>query len=354
MKAVVIQVEALRTLTRRILVASGSASGEAEIVADHLIDANLSGHDSHGVGLLPMYAKDRVDGFLKPNGHARLVREDGAIGVFDGGMAYGHVAAREASAWGIARARTSGVAIVGLRNSYHIARVGTYGEMAAAAGLVSIMFVNVVAGTQGVAAFGGADGRLHTNPICMAVPAGAGNPPVVLDFATSQIALGKVRVARNEERRLNPGVLQDANGKPTTDPSVMFVEPLGSVLPFGEHKGSGLAVMCELLTGALLGGPTNHSLRPPRKGVTNNLLAIFLDPGRIGDAPVFGREVEAVVAHVRASPPTSPGQPVMVAGEPERLSRQRRLASGIPIDGTTWAEIQAVARSVGVDTGAVA
>jgi len=187
MKAVVIQVEALRTLTRRILVASGSDSGEAEIVADHLIDANLSGHDSHGVGLLPMYAKDRVDGFLKPNGHARLVREDGAIGVFDGGMAYGHVAAREASAWGIARARTSGVAIVGLRNSYHIARVGTYGEMAAAAGLVSIMFVNVVAGTQGVAAFGGADGRLHTNPICMAIPAGR-RDAWMLDMATTTVA----------------------------------------------------------------------------------------------------------------------------------------------------------------------
>jgi uncharacterized oxidoreductase len=347
MAGAVIQSEDLRRLTRAIFVAMGSDIREAEIVSNHLVEANLRGHDSHGVGLIPMYARDRRAGFLRTNGHAQLVREDGVIGIFDGGMAYGHVVAREATAWGVTKARLSGAAIVALRNSYHLARVGSYGEQAAGAGLVSIIFVNVVAGPQAVAPFAGADGRFQTNPVCIAVPAGFGRPPVVLDFATSRIAMGKVRVANNEKRRLGPGVLQDWKGLPTVDPGIMFEEPLGSLLPFGEHKGSGLALMCELLAGALTGGPTNHAVKPPRNGVINNLFAVFVDPARFGELPLFGREIEAVLAHVKASPPASPDQSVLVAGEPERLSRSQRLASGIPIDQTTWGEIQAVAESVG-------
>jgi uncharacterized oxidoreductase len=347
MAGVLIQSEELRRLVRGVFAATGSDPDEAEIVADHLVEANLRGHDSHGVGLIPMYMRDRLAGFLRANGHARLVREDGVIGIFDGGMGYGHVIAREATEWGLTKARASGVAIVALRDTYHLARVGSYGEQAAAVGLASIIFVNVVSGPQTVAPFGGTDGRFQTNPICIAVPAGFHLPPVVLDFATSRIALGKVRVAYNEKRELKPGMLQDSHAVPTSDPAVMFEEPLGSLLAFGEHKGSGLALMCELLAGALIGGSTNHVVKPPRSGVTNNMLAVFIDPARFGEFPLFGREVEAVLSHVRASPPASPGLPVLVAGEPERLARRQRLASGIPIDQKTWDEIRAIAEKVG-------
>jgi uncharacterized oxidoreductase len=347
MSGVVIQSGELRRLAGAIFAATGSSPEEAEIVADHLVEANLRGHDSHGVGLIPMYVGDRLAGFLKANGHVRLVREDGVIGIFDGGMAYGHVVARETTEWGLAKARTAGAAIVALRDSYHLARVGSYGEQAAAAGLVSIIFVNVVAGQQAVAPFGGADGRLQTNPVCIAVPGGPDRPPVVLDFATSRIALGKARVAYNEKREMKAGMLQDSSGMPTGDPAVMFEEPQGSLLAFGEHKGSGLGLMCELLAGALIGGSTNHVVKPPRSGVVNNMFAVFVDPARFGALPLFGREVEAVLSHVAASPPASPGVPVLVAGEPERLSRRARLASGIPIDQQTWNDIRAVAEKVG-------
>ena len=343
MAGVVIRHEALRVLARQMLAATGSAVDEAATVADHLVDANLAGHDSHGVGLLPMYVRDRLADNVHPNRHVILVREDGVIGVFDGDLGYGHVVARETTEWGIARAKDSGVAILSLRDAYHIARVGTYGEQACAAGLVSVVFVNVVAGgLQKVAPFGGADARLHTNPICIGIPAGPDHPPFVLDFATSQIAMGKVRVAHNEGRKMAPGTLIDSHGAPTTDPAVVFGEPFGSILPFGGHKGSGLAVMCELLGGVLSGGPTNQSTAPRRGGIINNLLAIFIDPARFTELPYFHREVEAVIAHVKASPPASNGRPVLIAGEPERLSRAQRLADGVPIDQASWSEILAV------------
>jgi len=337
----------LRQLAAGILGAAGSGSEEAQVVADHLVEANLRGHDSHGIGLIPMYIADRLAGHLHPNLHAELVRDDGPFGIFDGGMGYGHVLAHEVTEWGIARARASGMAIVALRRSYHLARLGTYGEMAVAAGLVAILFVNVVAGRQKVAPFAGADGRMQTNPICIAVPAGEHRLPVILDFATSRIALGKVRVAFNEGRPVRPGTLVDASGAPATEPAVMFREPFGALLSFGEHKGSGLALMCELLAGALIGGPANDRRDPPPAGVINNLFGIIVDPARFGDPAGFRREVDAIVAHLKASPPADAGEPVMVAGEPEARSRAIRLASGIPIDETSWQEVVTAAGKVG-------
>jgi uncharacterized oxidoreductase len=337
----------LRRLASGVFTSAGSGPEEAAIVSDHLVEANLRGHDSHGVGLIPMYMADRLAGHLHPNLHAKLVRDDGPFGVFDGGMGYGHVLAREVTEWGIARARTSGMAIIALRRSYHLARLGTYGEMAAAAGLVAILFVNVVAGRQKVAPFAGSDGRMLTNPICMAVPAGEDRLPVILDFATSRIALGKVRVAFNEGRAVKPGTLVDTDGAPTTEPGVMFREPFGALLSFGEHKGSGLGLMCELLAGALIGGPANDRVNPPPAGVNNNLFGILVDPARLGELQVFRREVDAIVAHLKGSPPADPDQPVMVAGEPEARSRAARLANGIPIDETSWQEIVKAASKVG-------
>ena len=342
--------EELRSLARAIFAAGGSGENEAEIVADHLVEANLRGHDSHGVGLIPLYVRDRLAAHLHPNRHPRIISEDGAIALLDGMNGYGHVAAREASERGIATARRSGIAIVGLRNAHHIARVGTYGEQASAAGLVAIFFVNVFAGRQIVAPFGGSDGRLHTNPICIAVPAGDGHAPFILDFATSRIAAGKVRVAYNKQHAMEPGTLIDARGRPTTDPAVLFEPPLGSLLSFGDHKGSGLAVVCELLAGAMLGGPANQMLDPPSRGLVNNMLAIFIDPSRFGELSAFRREIDAILAHVSASPGADPEKPVLVAGEPEIAKRAERLAAGIPIDRRSFDEILAAATAVGAST----
>jgi uncharacterized oxidoreductase len=343
-----IAADALGDFVRRILTAAGSRQDEALIVADHLVGANLTGHDSHGVGLIPTYLADVRAGRLKLNQRPERLADFGPILHFDAHFGFGHVAAREATGAAIERAREIGVAIAGLRNSHHIARVGTYGETISEAGFVGLTFANVHFGRQIVAPFGGADGRLHTNPICIAVPTEERAAPFVLDFATSRIALGKTRVAFNKQAEVSEGSLIDACGEPTTDPAVMFCEPFGALLPFGEHKGSGLALMCELIAGAMLGGPRNDAKDPPSQGLVNNLLAIVIDPARFGDPQRFRADVAAVLEHVKRSPAVAADAPVMTAGEPERATRRLRMAHGVPVDRRTYGELVEAAQALGV------
>lgn len=345
--AITVPPDRLRAIAARLLVAAGAAEADAWIVADHLVGANLAGHDSHGVGMLPTYVRAIRGGVVDPRAHARIEDRGGAVLDVDGQRGFGQVVAREAVAAGMGRARATGVALVALRNAAHVGRVGAYGEQAAAAGLVSIHFVNVVGHPPVVAPFGGSDARFLTNPFCVTVPGAKGKPPVVLDFATSTVALGKVRVAMNRGQQLGDGVLIDSEGRPSTDPGVMYREPRGAILPFGLHKGYGLALMCELLAGALAGGGTISTVPFGKDQITNNMLSFVIDPQRLPGAVRFEDEVAAVIDHVKASPAADPSRPVLVAGEPELASRARRSAEGIPVERATWDELRTAAESVG-------
>ena len=338
--------KALRNFATAIIGAAGSEAAEARAVADHLVEANLKGHDSHGVGMIPTYVANVRAGRLHPNRHAVLISEQGSIAVFDGQMGYGQVTAREATDWAIAKAKAAGLAVFALRNTHHVARVGTYGEQAAEAGLISIHFVNVVLAPGRVAPFGGGTGRFGTDPVCITFPSLGTAPPVVLDFATSRVAAGKLRVAMNQGKPLPPGVLIDADGKDATDPAV-FYRGNGSMLPFGEHKGSGLALACELLAGVLTGGGAMQE-KIPNHGVKNGMFSILLDPARFGDTGWMRQEMETLIGWVKSAPPRPGVEEVMVAGDPERKSRTRRLAEGIPIDGNSWKGLVEAAQSVKV------
>jgi uncharacterized oxidoreductase len=342
----IIDAERLTRFAGDIIAAAGSEAAEAQEVARHLVEANLKGHDSHGVGMIPHYVKNVRAGTLKPNCHAKLLSEAGAIAVFDGGMGYGQVIAREATDWGIAKAKAEGLAVFALRNTHHVARVGTYGEQAAAAGLVSIHFVNVLLAPGRVAPFGGLAGRFGTDPVCITFPGTDKVPPVVLDFATSRVAAGKLRVAMNEGKKLPSGILIDAEGNDAIDPAV-FYRANGSMLPFGEHKGSGLALACELLAGVLTGGGAMQG-EIPNRGVKNGMFSILLDPARFGDPSWMEREMETLIQWVKSSPPRPGVEAVMVAGEPERKSRAQRLKEGIPVDANTWKELTEAADAVGL------
>ena len=167
-------------------------------------------------------------------------------------------------------------------------------------------------------------------------------------MATSKVAHGKVRVARNEGRRLVPDLLLDGQGEPTDDPRALFDDPSGALLPFAEHKGYALAFLCDLLAGAIAGG---GSLRPENQTqdtITNSMLAFILDPSRIGGADWIKEEIATITAYVTASPPRKADEPVLIPGDPERISRARRMAEGVPIDPVTWAEIIAAAKSLGL------
>jgi len=338
----------LKELARAMCLKTGSTAEEAELVAHHLIEANLAGHDSHGVGMMPNYMSDVRVGRLKVGTHATVEKDQGPFILIDGGMGYGQVIAYEAMGMGIRRAKELGVAIVGLRNSHHIGRVGHWGEICASAGMISIHYVNSFGMRALVAPYGGSDARYTTNPYCTAIPAAGDKPMIVVDFATSKIAQGKVRVAYNKGEEVEADTLLDPEGRPTRDPGVMFRQPRGALLPMGLHKGYGLALACEILAGAATGGGTFLPERLGRANVVNNMMTIILDPGAFGDRAAFEREVAAFTDWVKASPPAEGVDEVLVHGDPERRTRAERGAEGVPVDERTWEELLETAASIGI------
>jgi uncharacterized oxidoreductase len=336
---IVIGAPRLKAAIEAIVAAGGSAAREADLVAANLVEANLTGHDSHGVGMIPRYVESLLEGGLAVNQHSGVELDTGALLRLDGRRGYGQVIGREAMALGIERAREHGVCAAALANAHHLGRIGHFAEMAVAAGLVSIHFVNVISFPR-VAPHAGTDARFGTNPCCIGVPL-AGAPPFILDFATSGVAQGKLRVAHNKGERLAPGLLIDDQGEPTTDPRYGVVPPLGAMTTFGLHKGYGLAVACELLGGALTGGGTWHRNATGERRVWNSMLTVLLDPGRLGTTEAFAREAQAFVDWLRRSPAAKGFDKVRIAGEPEREARATRERDGIAIDAATWRDILA-------------
>jgi uncharacterized oxidoreductase len=273
--------------------------------------------------------------------------------VVDGGFGLGQPVARETIALAIERARELGVACVALRNACHIGRIGAYGEQCAEAGLISMHYVNVVGAGPAVAPYGGREARMLTNPYCCAIPR-RGGEHVVLDFATSAIAIGKLRIAYMKGESIQPGVLVDADGHATDDPRTFFEGQARSLLlPFGLHKGGGMQVLCELLGGALAGHWTMQPGSDRQFGAAvNNMLAIVLDPDAFGGRDAFEAEAEAMLAYIAATAPADGVDRVRLPGDPERESLARRLAEGIPIDDNTWRQIREAAVSVGMGADA--
>lgn len=340
----------LRAFAGGLLLACGSHAAEAMVVADHLVDANLAGHDSHGIGMLPLYLDSVRRGKLFVNRVPRVVNDFAAIQVFEGDRGFGHPAARSVLDCAMQRAGEFGVALVALRNSGHVGRLGAHGEYVAAAGYAALLLVNATGRPPSVAPHGGSEPRLSSNPFCFAYPALEGMAPVVLDAATAGMAIGKARVARAVGQPLPPGLLLDDQGRPTTDPRFALGDPQGALLPFGLHKGSGLGLFCDLFAGALCGAETAQpgNGNQTRMGATNNMLAIVIDPARLGERDNVLVEARAMLDYFKSSRPTDPAQPVMLPGEIEARTRTQRLADGITIDAATWKQLTRLAQDAGV------
>lgn len=342
----VLAAAALARAIEAVVAAGGSDAREARIVAENLVTANLCGHDSHGVGMIPRYVDALLEGGLRVNQHPEVTFDGGALLALDGRMGYGQVIGLEAMEIAIARARTHGLCAMALARAHHLGRIGQWAEQAAAAGLVSIHFVNVISRAI-VAPWAGADARFGTNPFTIGIPL-PGEPPFILDMATSAVAQGKIRVAYNKGEQVSPEWLLDDQGRPSADPRYGVIEPFGALRTFGLHKGYGIAVACELLGGALTGGGTWHSGDKSKRRVWNGMLTIVLDPQRFGTGPSFAAETRAFLESLRASPLAPGFDKVRIAGEPEREMRARRSRDGIPVDATTWEEIVAAAAKLGV------
>ena len=216
-----------------IVLAGGSEAREAKIVAENLVAANLTGHDSHGVGMIPRYVDSLLEGGLVVNQHPKVLFDGGAMISLDGQSGYGQVIGLEAMDIGIARAKQHGMCVMGLGRSHHLCRIGQWAEQAVAAGLISLHFTNVVSRSI-VAPHGGADARFGTNPMTVGIPI-PNEPPFILDMATSAVAQGKIRVAHNKREKVSPEWLIDDKGQPTDSPAFGTVEPFGALRTFGLH-----------------------------------------------------------------------------------------------------------------------
>ena len=341
-----------------IFAAAGCKADEAARIGHYLVSSNLAGHDSHGVIRTPRYVRELQTGHVVAGQLIEVLNEGPTHATVDGGFGFGQTIGPQAVDLGIAKARAAGMAVIALRRSGHIGRIGDWAERAAAAGLVSIHFVNVAL-AELVAPFGGVDRRFSTNPICIGVPQGEGLAPLVLDMATSLVAEGKVLVASNGGKKLPPGSLVRPDGSFTTDPSALYGEVApggprdhskgeGALVAFGDHKGSGIAFMCEMLAGVLSGGATSGPIPGGKRGqVSNAMLSIYLDPQHFGGSG-FAERARDYVDYVKASRPVVPGGEVLVPGEPEARTRAQRLRDGVPLQAQTWAAIAAVAGSLGV------
>jgi uncharacterized oxidoreductase len=361
-----IQAQPLTDIVTRIIKGTGSSDAEAKQVAENLVLANLSGHDSHGVGMVPRYVDAVLEKGLFPNTSVKVNLDSGTLLGLDGQRGYGQIVGVEATRMGIERAKKHGSCIVALGHAHHLGRIGHFAEMAVAEGLVSIHFVNVLSRPV-VAAWGGGDGRYGTNPCCIGVPIGvqADKPrersepqaPFILDFATSRVAQGKMRVAHNKGEQVPDGYLIDEKGLPTNDPGVVVVSQnpdpngavqLGALMPFGEHKGFGMAVACELLGGALCGGGTWHRAADNKRAVYNSMLTILISPEALGTQNIFAQEASSFIDWLKKSPPAQGFAGVQTAGDPERAYRAKRHVDGIVVDETTWGELIEAGKKVQV------
>lgn len=336
----VIAYQVLEKYISEIVQAMGSSAAEAKTVAHNLVLANLKGHDSHGAGMIPRYVEAFLEGSLKLNQAVQVQSDLGSLLVLDAQNGYGQVVGLQAMQMGITRAHEHGSCIVSLANAHHLGRIGHFAELAANEGLVSIHMANVLSSPV-VAVWGGGDGRHGTNPFCIGVPI-KNHAPFILDFATSRVAQGKMRVAHNQGKTIEPGYLIDSQGRPTQDPSVV-VKPnaegkMGALMPFGEHKGSGLAIACELLGGALTGSGTWKPRPKKSRAIWNGMLSILINPQRTATQEQFDGEVASFIDWVKQSPAANQ-EPVQIAGEPELQKMHSRMATGIEVDDQTWADI---------------
>lgn len=356
-----VPVAILQAFIADIFTAAGCEREEGAQVAHHLLSANLTGHDSHGVIRTPRYVQWLQEGKVRAGQSLTVVNETPTHAIVDGNYGLGQTIGPLAVDFGIAKARDAGLSVVGLRNSGHIGRIGDWGERAAEAGLISLHFVNVQGGEL-VAPFGGVDRRFSTNPMCIGVPTKQG--PIILDFATSLVAEGKVLVASNGGKPVPHGSLIEPDGTLSSDPRTLYGEiegthvrdsakGAGALRTFGEHKGSGLAFMCEILAGCLTGGGTSGPIPGgKRTRIANGMLSIYLSPGSFGTGG-FEQSARDYADYVKASRPAEHGVEVLIPGEPENRQRTERLAHGIPLQAETWAAICATAQGLGLSPPAV-
>jgi uncharacterized oxidoreductase len=329
-----------------LLIAGGLDSAEAALVARSLVDANLKGHDSHGVMRIPYYLDGLAKGEVTAGAPFTVLKETPALLAADGHWGFGQAQARRLMERIIAKARGPGVCVGTLIHCSHIGRLGEYCEQAAEANMVSMVMVNTHGYSRRVAPPGGKAPRLGTNPIAIGVP--HQHQPLLLDFGTSATAEGKVRVKKIAGQLCPDGWLLDSEGRPTNDPNTLYANPPGTIRPMGgdqAYKGFGLGLMVEIFAGALSGGVCIRE--KPINQIGNCVLMQVFDTAQLGGSDHFAREVAGLVEFVRSCPRIEGVSEILLPGDPERKTQAARM-SGIPLDEGNWNALLQLAVKLGV------
>jgi uncharacterized oxidoreductase len=338
----------LKDFVAQVFVKLNCGDEEAKTIADHLVESNLAGHDSHGVIRVPYYAQWVRKEMVFPGRSCKLVLDTDALTVVDGQLGFGQWVGKQAVQIGIEKCAKHGISLLAIRNSGHLGRIGTWAEQAASAGLVSLNFVNTTGLGMMVVPAGGKERRLSVNPVCIGIPV-KDAAPVVLDMAAAATAEGKLKVARNKGVPVPDNWIVDSEGNPTNDPNKFYGPPAGAILPFGGHKGYGLGFVAELLAGALTGGGCST---PGVTRLEQGMLSIFIDPLRLQAAELLFPEISRYIEFVKSSQPTVEGGEVFVPGDVEER-RRSQLADGIELDEATWDQVKTAAKECGVDDSAI-
>lgn len=330
--------DTLRSVSGAILHAAGTLANEAKIVGDALVEANLVGHDSHGVIRLMSYVDFVRRGQIKPTARPNVKKRHQAIAQIDAEWGWGQLAARLATQTAVELAREYGVAVVTIDRCNHIGRLGEYVETITQSEMVGLALCNA---DPAVAPFGGFARLMGTNPIAWSVPRALRGEPLLSDFATAGVAEGKLRVARAKGEQVAAGLVVDRNGQPSIEPSAFYDG--GALLPFGGHKGYGLGILVELLGGILSGMAVSAQ---QQRIAINGTLLIALNISAFMPYAQFIEHVEAFCGRVKASPAADGFTEVLLPGEPELRARKERLGSGIYLPDKTWKDIESLAREL--------
>ena len=357
--SIYIQVEPLKSIVTETFKHSGCSPEEASRIAVRLSGANLRGHDSHGVIRVPRYVDYLKEGKQIAGVTAEIITESDILAVIDGKFGFGQTVGEQAVDIGIKKAKVNGIAITALQNAGHLGRIGDWAERAAAADLVSIHMVNV-RGSLIVAPFGGIDRRMSTSPFCAGIPLSDGEDPIILDMATSVVAEGKALVALKGGKPLPDDAIVTESGDVTGDPKPLygdtnqgeFPNPSngpGALRAFGNHKGSGLNFLMEMMAGALTGSGCAGTLSEPQRRFCNGMFSMYFSPNAFGHSEnSFVSEVKAYVEFLKSSRPTEGGGEVLIPGEKEKQVMTERLNSGLPLAPEAWEDIVKTARDSGM------
>lgn len=336
----VIVAKTLKNFTAQIFRAYGLPKQTAEVVADSLVLSNLKGHDSHGVIRIIDYTSWLPKGWFNLDAKMTVIRDEGVILMIDGDFGFGQVIGRQATQLAIDKTQREGVCIMTIRQSAHLGRIGEYMEMSSDAGLLAFAFTNTHGGGVLAAPYGGRESRLSANPVAASAPQTQGEVPIIMDMATCAIAEGKIKVARAAGQSLPKGCLVNGEGRPSTDPEDYYRDPPGALLPMAGHKGFALALVADIFAGALSGaGCSSDGV----DRIANSLFMILVDPECFCGRDFYLQQVNNLTNWVKSSKLMEGFDEILLPGDPEATTHQKRSEDGIPIDDFTWEKIRAIA-----------